>query len=107
MNVKKKAFVPPELDKIIHEPTRLGLMAALMTEDERDFVSLKKSFGLSSGKLNAHLRVLEDNGYIIVKKGFVNRKPRTTYSLNRKGKESFRRYIDHLEQIVLNFSSGN
>jgi DNA-binding PadR family transcriptional regulator len=99
-------YIPKDLDKIIHERTRLRIFSALAAQSEMDFVSLKKLFGLSDGSLNPHLRILENNKYMSVKKKFVNRKPKTTYRLTQKGRQAFRHYIDQLEEIVQQFSSG-
>lgn len=103
----ERPYIPKELDKVIHERTRLGIVSALAARTEMDFVSLKKLLGLSDGNLNAHLRVLENSRYIRVKKKFVNRKPRTSYNLTRKGHEAFKQYIDGLEEIVQRFSSSS
>ena len=97
-------FFPNELDKIIHERTRLRIISALAAQPTLDFVSLKKNLELSDGNLNAHLRVLEENKYIIVTKKFVGRKPKTIYRLSTKGKTEFKRYIDELETIVRQFT---
>ncbi len=103
--MKEIPFIPKNIDKIIHERTRLWIVSALAAQNTMSFVSLKKLLDLSDGNLNAHLRVLEDNAYIEVEKTFVNRKPRTTYNLTLKGKKEFRCYIDELEMIVKQFSS--
>ncbi len=103
--MEEKPFIPKNIDKIIHERTRLWIVSALAAQKKMSFVSLKKLLDLSDGNLNAHLRVLEDNEYIEVEKTFVKRKPRTTYRLTPKGKKEFRRYLDELEMIVKQFSS--
>ncbi len=100
-----KPFVSQNLDKVIHERTRLAIVSALAAQAKIDFVSLKKLLHLSDGNLNAHLRVLENSGYIEVEKLFVKRKPKTLYSLTRKGMKTFRQYISDLEKIVHQFSS--
>ncbi len=100
-----KPYIPQNLDKVIHERTRLGIISALAAQTKIDFVSLKKLLHLSDGNLNAHLRVLEDNNYIHVEKMFVDRKPRTIYHLTKKGRKDFKHYIDKLEKIVQQFSS--
>jgi DNA-binding MarR family transcriptional regulator len=89
-----------EIDNIIHEKARLGIMSILMVHNEAEFIYLKDMLELTSGNLNAHLKVLEDNGYIKVKKEFVGRKPRTTYKLTPKGRKMFNKYVSTLEKII-------
>lgn len=103
--MKDKPFVSQNLDKVIHERTRLAIVSALAAQSQMDFVSLKKLLHLSDGNLNAHLKVLENNGYIEVEKLFVKRKPKTLYSLTKIGRKTFRKYIGELEKIVKEFSS--
>ena len=103
--MKKRRHISRELDNVIHERTRLGIVSALAAQPELDFVSLKRLLELSDGNLNAHIKVLENNGYVRVKKRFVDRKPRTSYRLTKKGQEAFKRYIDALEEIVRRFWS--
>ncbi len=103
--MKEEPYVPKDLDKIIHERTRLKIVSALAAQFEIDFVSLKKLLDLSDGNLNAHMKVLEENKYISVIKKFVGRKPKTLYRLTPKGKSEFKRYINELEEIVRKFSS--
>ncbi|MFQ6083001.1 MAG: winged helix-turn-helix domain-containing protein [Candidatus Aminicenantia bacterium] len=88
------------IDSIIHEKVRLGIMSILMVHNEAEFTYLKEMLELTSGNLNAHLKVLEDNGYIRVKKEFVGRKPRTTYQLTSKGKKMFKKYVSALKKII-------
>ena len=97
-------YLPPDLDKVLHERSRLSIVSVLVAQNEMDFVSLKKLLNLSDGNLNTHLKVLEKNKYIQVKKAFVKRKPRTTYRLTPKGRQGFQHYIDKLEEIVRHFS---
>ena len=94
-------FAPDNLDKIIHERARLGIVASLAARGEMHFGELKETLEMTDGNLSVHARVLEDAGYLKVEKQFVGRKPRTTMSLTRKGKKAFRKYLAQLEQIVL------
>ena len=91
---------PENLDRVIHERARLGIVASLAARGEMTFVELKEGLGLSDGNLSVHARVLEDAGYIKISKKFVGRKPRTAMSLTPKGRTAFRRYLDELERIV-------
>ncbi len=105
VRLREEAYVPKDLDKVIHERARLKIVSALAAQFELDFVSLKKLLDLSDGNLNAHMRVLEENKYISVTKKFVGRKPKTLYRLTPKGRSEFKKYINELDAIVRKFSS--
>ena len=96
--------LPDALNKVIHERVRLGIMTKLATEDKVSFTHLKKSLSLSDGNLNAHMKVLEQNEYVTVKKEFVGKKPRTTYLITPKGKQAFKEYINAMELFLRQFS---
>jgi DNA-binding MarR family transcriptional regulator len=89
-----------KLDKVIHERGRLALMSLLAAADSLTFKELKEHLGMTDGNLSVHMRTLEDGGYVTVTKSFVNRKPRTEYSLTTQGREAFQTYILTLEEIV-------
>ena len=89
-----------ELDRVIHERVRLGILTFLARNGETDFGTLKKALDVTDGNLSRHLRVLEEEGIINVKKTFVERRPRTYYKLTEKGKERFQRYLQVLESIL-------
>ena len=92
---------PPEgLNKVIHERSRLGIMASLAARGSMTFTELKETLGMSDGNLSVHARTLEQAGYIEVIKEFVGRKPRTTMRLTERGEAAFRAYVDYLERIV-------
>lgn len=78
-----------QLDDIIHSRIRLAIMALLIAVDEADFVFMKEKVNATDGNLSVHLKKLEDAEYINVKKEFVDRKPRTVYSLSKKRKKCF------------------
>jgi DNA-binding MarR family transcriptional regulator len=88
------------LDDLIHSRIRLAVMALLITVDEADFVFIKEKVNATDGNLSVHLKKLEDAGYITVKKEFINRKPKTMYSLTKTGKKAFEAYIDQLEKMI-------
>ena len=91
------------INKLIHEPVRLRILAALAAldkDDEVDFSYLRGHLGLTSGNLGAHLAKLEEAAYIHVEKMFVNRKPRTFISITRKGRGAFRDHVAALEEII-------
>jgi DNA-binding MarR family transcriptional regulator len=95
--------VKPALDEIIHQPARLRLMAALTAlsqGDSVDFVYLRDFLSLSDGNLGAHLKRLEDAGYISVQKAFVEKKPRTFVAASAAGRETYRAHLAALEEII-------
>ena len=94
-------ILPPErLDKVIHEPGRLGIVASLAARGAMSFNELKDALGMTDGNLSTHAKTLQETGYIGVEKTFVGRKPRTTMTLTPAGQAAFRRYVDYLERIV-------
>lgn len=91
------------LDKIIHEKARLRIMSALAplkANEKVSFSFLKRLLNLSDGNLSAHLRVLEKQSYIEIKKTFVGRKPQTLYWATTKGRKAFAAYVSTLEKII-------
>ena len=89
-----------ELDGVIHEPARLGVMALLIGGDEVEFMLLHERLGLTKGNLGAHLRKLEDAGYVRCVKSFVGRKTRTAYRIAPKGRAAFVRHVAALERVI-------
>ena len=90
-------------DEIIHQPVRLKIMAALNTLDSLqwlEFVALRAIVQATDGNLGAHLSTLESAGYVVVKKDFVGKKPRTRVCLSRAGREAFTRYVATLQAIL-------
>ena len=95
-----ESVTPGEIDALIHERARLGIVSALAVTPEMTFTELKDALSLTDGNLSVHARVLEAAGYLKIDKTFVGRKPRTTMSLTRKGRAAFRRYVEQLQRIV-------
>jgi DNA-binding MarR family transcriptional regulator len=94
-----------ELNDTIHQPVRLRIMAALVTLEagsEVDFTYLRALLEVTDGNLGAHLRKLEDAGYIAVNKTFVERKPRTYVSATAEGRRVFQEHVAALESILKN-----
>ncbi len=91
---------PTEIDPVIHQPARLLIVANLYVVDEADFVFLKRTTQLTDGNLSTHLTKLEDAGYIDVVKEFVDRKPRTSLRLTRRGREAFETYRASLTSLL-------
>ena len=93
----------PELDEIIHQPIRLRLMAALVaikSGESAEFTLLRDMLGVTDGNLGAHLRRLEDAGYIAIHKAFVDRKPHSYISATDLGRKVFRQQVAALEEIL-------
>ncbi len=91
------------LNETIHQPVRLRIMAALVTldaGDEVDFTYLRGLLEVTDGNLGAHLRKLEDAGYITVNKTFVERKPRTYIAATPEGRKVFKDHVAALESIL-------
>jgi len=92
-----------ELNEIIHQPVRLRIMAtlaALDPGDEVDFTYLRDLLEVTDGNLGAHLRKLEESGYIAVNKTFVERKPRTYLAATEQGRQVFKEHVAALEAIL-------
>jgi DNA-binding MarR family transcriptional regulator len=92
------------LDEVIHGRMRLGVMAYLSTAGSADFNELKARLQATDGNLSVHLRKLEDAGYIVIDKRFVDRKPRTRVSLSDAGRAAFVRYLDAMHRLVAGHS---
>jgi DNA-binding MarR family transcriptional regulator len=92
-----------ELNPLIHQPTRLRIMAALasLEPDEKvDFGFLRDLLELTDGNLSVHLQKLEEAGYVGIEKTFEGRRPKTWVSITPGGHDAFSKHIDALEEIV-------
>ena len=89
-----------ELDRLIHERLRLGIISALAVNDSLTFNELKHMVKTSDGNLSVHARKLEDAGYVNCSKTFDGRTPRTEYSLTNAGRRALERYLDHMEAVI-------
>lgn len=88
------------LNKVFESRIRLGIMSALMVNDEINFNDLKELIGVTDGNLASHLKGLEDSKYIKVQKGFIGRKTNTTYTITKPGEKAFKQHLDALEQMI-------
>jgi DNA-binding MarR family transcriptional regulator len=88
------------LNRLIHERTRLALVSALAVNDRLTFTELKKLLDTTDGNLSVHARKLEEAGYIACTKGFEGRVPRTEYTITREGKKVLKDYLNHMERII-------
>lgn len=88
------------LDRVIHARVRLGIVSALAANQCLAFNELKGLLHTSDGNLSAHARKLEDAGYIACRKSFVDRTPRTEYSLTVRGRTALDGYLAHMEALI-------
>jgi len=89
-----------QLDRVIHEKGRLAIMSSLAATPELAFTELRDSLEMTDGNVTAHIRTLQEAGYVSVTKSFQNNRSLTTCALTAKGRKSFADYILLLEQIV-------
>lgn len=89
-----------KIDDVIHGRVRLGIMAFLASADTADFNTLKAKLQATDGNLSAHLRKLEDAGYVNVDKSFVDRKPLTRITISKSGRAAFAAYLDAISRLV-------
>ena len=90
----------PELDRLIHERIRLGIVSALATNDSLSFNDLKRVLKTTDGNLSVHARKLEEADYISCVKFFEGRMPRTEYRLTVKGRAALAEYLDQMEEWI-------
>lgn len=90
----------PELDGLIHERMRLGIVSALAAADSLTFNELKDLLKTTDGNVSVHARKLEEADYVQCTKSFDGRIPRTEYRLTPLGREALQRYLDHMEALV-------
>ncbi len=93
---------PVEIDRLIHEPARLVLVATLAVVDEADFVYLSARTHLTAGNISSHMSRLEAGGYVRIEKSFDGRRPRTTYALTDEGRAAFARYREQVGGLLGN-----
>jgi DNA-binding MarR family transcriptional regulator len=88
-----------DIDRLIHEPARLMILALLYVIESGDFTFLMRQTGLTWGNLSSHMSKLEAAGYIEVEKEFVGRKPRTMLRLTDEGRAAFQEYVQSMKQV--------
>ena len=91
---------PLELDRLIHERLRLGIVSALAVTERLTFNDLKRLLQTTDGNLSVHARKLEDAQYIACDKMFHDRMPRTEYRLTAAGRRALEKYVGHMEAII-------
>jgi DNA-binding HxlR family transcriptional regulator len=91
---------PLELDRLIHERLRLGIVSALAVNERLTFNDLKRLLQTTDGNLSVHARKLEDAEYLACEKSFEGRVPRTEYRLTAAGRRALEKYLVHMEAII-------
>lgn len=89
-----------KLNKAFESRVRLGIMSVLMVNDSIDFNTLKELLNSTDGNLASHLKALEKEDYIVVKKQFIGRKPNTKYIATSSGKSAFNEHLSALEELI-------
>ena len=89
-----------DLDRLIHERVRLGIVSALAVNETLSFNDLKALLDVTDGNLSAHARKLEDAGYLLCEKGYRDRVPRTEYRLTAEGRVALEDYLEHMEALI-------
>ena len=92
--------VSTELDKIIHERMRLGIISALAASKSLSFTDLKNLLNTTDGNISVHARKLEDAGYLSCEKSFNGRVPLTEYRITSEGKQALEKYLNHMEALI-------
>jgi len=90
----------PDLNRVIHQRVRLGIMSALAVNASLTFNDLKRLLEITDGNLSVHARKLEEAGYVKCAKSFVNRVPKTEYSLTDAGRRALDDYLDQMERLI-------
>lgn len=89
-----------QLNKVFDSRIRIGIMSALIVNEDINFNDLKALIDATDGNLATHLKTLEEHKFIKVEKGFIGRKTNTVYSITRAGEKAFRAHLDALEKII-------
>src|SRR6476620_9446354 len=101
LRVEKAAgAVSGELDKVIHERMRLGIISALAANEKLSFSDLKKLLNTTDGNISVHARRLEEAGYVTCEKSFKGRVPLTEYAITKEGRKALERYLNHMEALI-------
>ena len=95
-----QATAAAELDRLIHERMRLGIVSALAVNETLSFNDLKKLLATTDGNLSVHARKLEEAKYIVCEKYFEGRLPKTVYRLSPAGRNALERYLDQMEMLI-------
>ena len=96
----KVSEIATSLDRLLHDPMRLGIASALAAGGEMSFTDLKAALNATDGNLSVHARKLEDAGYVACEKSFAGRTPRTAFKLTASGRRALEKYLDHMDAII-------
>ena len=102
----KARSLAPDLDRLIHERLRLGIISALAANESLTFGDLKSLMNTTDGNLSVHARKLEEAGYITCSKYFEGRMPKTEYKLAAAGRRALESYLSHMETIIQQMRKG-
>lgn len=89
-----------EIDKLIHEPARLMILATLYVVESADFLFVERQTGLTRGNLSSHMSKLENAGYIEINKEFVDKIPRTLLHITDEGRVALLTYTNNMKQVL-------
>jgi DNA-binding MarR family transcriptional regulator len=103
---KTRRKTPIELDRVIHERVRLAIVSALAGVEALTFSELKDLLDVTDGNLSVHARRLEEAGFIVCEKSFVDRVPRTQYRLTAAGRAALDDYLSHMESLIRRVREG-
>jgi DNA-binding MarR family transcriptional regulator len=99
-STRQQESTATNLDRLIHERTRLAIISALAVNTSLTFSEVKELLGASDGNLSVHARKLEDAGYIACTKSFAGRVPKTEYRLTTAGRRALEKYLNHMEALI-------
>lgn len=105
-NTDKQKSAAPNLDRLIHERLRLGIISALAANESLTFSDLKNLMNTTDGNLSVHARKLEEAGYISCSKFFEGRLPKTEYKLTAAGRSALENYLSHMEALIKQMRSA-
>jgi DNA-binding HxlR family transcriptional regulator len=97
---KSSEAILPQVDRLIHERLRLGIVSALAANTSLTFNDLKRLLETTDGNLSVHARKLEEAGYVACSKSFEGRMPKTEYSLTPTGRKALEKYLNHMEALI-------
>lgn len=106
MNARQPESTAVNLDRLIHERTRLAIISALAVNTSLTFNELKELLGASDGNLSVHARKLEDAGYVACTKSFAGRMPKTEFRLTAPGRRALEKYLNHMEALIQSTREG-
>ena len=100
VSASDRAGQTADLDRLIHERTRLAIISALAVNEVMTFNDLKALLNTTDGNLSVHARKLEEGDYLVCTKTFEGRIPKTEFSLTKAGKQALERYLGHMEALI-------